>query len=109
MAEMEFRAMSTDHVSTPNPLPLDAELQRRIEAFARAVGVTPVEVIRKAFEEYEAAHDGPHPRRDSGETAFDVVSRAGLIGCILARSAEIPVDLATNPEHMHGFGRSRRG
>jgi predicted transcriptional regulator len=35
---------------------------------------------------------------------FDVLSRAGMIGCIKGSSVA-PTDLATNPEHMDGFGR----
>jgi hypothetical protein len=33
-------------------------------------------------------------------TAFDLMSKAGLIGCIKGG----PTDLATNPAHMEGFG-----
>ena len=39
-----------------------------------------------------------------GETAFDVASRAGLIGCIKG-APRSPTDLSTNPKHMEGFGR----
>jgi Arc/MetJ-type ribon-helix-helix transcriptional regulator len=38
------------------------------------------------------------------ETAFDVASRAGLIGCIKG-GPRSPTDLSTNPKHMEGFGR----
>jgi hypothetical protein len=38
------------------------------------------------------------------ETAFDVLSRAGLIGCVEGASHS-PTDLGTNPAHMQGFGR----
>ena len=38
------------------------------------------------------------------ETAFDVMERAGLIGC-LKGLPHSPTDLSTNPEHMEGFGR----
>ena len=38
-----------------------------------------------------------------GETAFDVVSRVGLIGCIKGAPGS-PTDLSTNPKHMEGFG-----
>jgi hypothetical protein len=46
-----------------------------------------------------SAKSAPGPE----ETAYDVASRAGLIGCIkgVPRS---PTDLATNPKHMEGFG-----
>jgi hypothetical protein len=46
-----------------------------------------------------------HRSRDAAEeTAFDVASRAGLIGCIKGESNS-PTDLSTNPKHMKGFGR----
>ena len=41
---------------------------------------------------------------DAEETAYDVASRAGLIGCIKG-APRSPTDLATNPKHMEGFGR----
>jgi hypothetical protein len=50
----------------------------------------------------------PQPARGkrvvAEETAFDVIERAGLIGCVKGRPGS-PTDLATNPEHMEGFGR----
>jgi hypothetical protein len=39
----------------------------------------------------------------AGETAFDVASRAGLIGCIKGAPGLV-TDLSTNPKHMEGFG-----
>ena len=42
------------------------------------------------------------PRPDEG-TVFDVLQRAGLIGC-LKGSPGTPSDLASNPNHMEGFG-----
>jgi hypothetical protein len=43
--------------------------------------------------------------QDAEETAFDVASRAGLIGCIKG-APRSPTDLSTNPKHMEGFGRA---
>jgi hypothetical protein len=40
---------------------------------------------------------------EAEETVFDVLSKAGLIGCLKSDSNE-PRDLATNPIHMEGFG-----
>jgi hypothetical protein len=40
----------------------------------------------------------------AGETVFDVMDRAGLIGC-LKGTPNSPTDLSTNPKHMEGFGR----
>jgi hypothetical protein len=42
-------------------------------------------------------------RQDAEETAYDVASRAGLIGCIKG-APRSPTDLSTNPKHMEGFG-----
>ena len=41
---------------------------------------------------------------DTEETAYDLASRAGLIGC-LKGGPRSPTDLSTNPKHMRGFGR----
>jgi hypothetical protein len=38
------------------------------------------------------------------ETVFDLMDRAGLIGCLKSKPGS-PTDLATNPAHMEGFGR----
>jgi hypothetical protein len=43
-------------------------------------------------------------RQECEETAFDVASRAGLIGCIKG-APRSPTDLSTNPKHLEGFGR----
>ena len=40
----------------------------------------------------------------AGETAFDVLDRAGLIGCIEG-TPHTPIDLSTNSRHMESFGR----
>lgn len=37
-------------------------------------------------------------------SAFDFLSREGLLGCIEGEPGS-PTDLSTNPEHMQGFGR----
>jgi predicted DNA-binding protein len=88
--------MAIDHTPSQGSFRIDPETQRRIEAHARAAGITPADLVRRAFEEYETTHE-------SKVTAFDVLSRAGLIGC-LRGTPETPTDLATNPDHMQGFG-----
>ena len=45
--------------------------------------------------------------QDSEETAYDLASRAGLIGCIKG-APRSSTDLSTNPKHMEGFGRDNR-
>ena len=81
-------------------LPLDADLERRIEAFARATNSTPAEVVRRAFEEYEAGHDGSREIPAEDESAYAAFVRAGVIGCVKGG----PSDLSTNAEYMEGFG-----
>jgi hypothetical protein len=85
-------------------LPLDPDMLRRIESYAHSVGSTPAEVVRKAFEEYLAVHEETRSQVVRDETAFDILYRAGLIGCIPGDS-ESPTDLSTSPDHMEGFGR----
>jgi hypothetical protein len=46
---------------------------------------------------------GKRPGKRAEETAFDVMERAGLIGC-LKGAPHTPTDLSTNPKHMEGFG-----
>ena len=81
---------------------LDAEMARRVEDHARAVGTTPDRVVRAAIEDYLAHHERA-PGDDAGATALDVLERAGLIGC-LPGAPDSPTDLSTNPAHMEGFG-----
>jgi hypothetical protein len=72
-------------------------------------GLSP-EQMRRLFHELEskmAAAKAPGSARPKGDTAeesaFDVASRAGLIGCIKG-APRSPTDLSTNPKHMEGFG-----
>jgi hypothetical protein len=51
----------------------------------------------------ELNHNGTQVR-PAAETAFEVLSRAGLIGCIIG-TPRSSADLSTNPKHMEGFGR----
>lgn len=95
--------MSTEPTQDAGTLRVEPDLCRRIEAFASAAQLSPSEVVRRAFEQFEATHDRP-PSEPPEETAFDLLDRAGLIGCLKADPAG-PTDLATNPDHMDGFGR----
>ena len=81
-------------------LSLDADLERRIEAFARATESTPSDVVRKAFEEYEANHNGARAGA-ADESAYEAFKRAGIIGCVKGG----PSDLSTNPKYLEGLGR----
>ena len=63
---------------------------------------------RVAATAQRAQPSAPTPPADAqdtdGETAFDVASRSGLIGCIKGAPGS-PTDRSTNPKHMEGFGR----
>jgi hypothetical protein len=73
-------------------------------------GLSPEQMRRLASElQTRLAMAGKRPASatsatDAEETAYDVASRAGLIGCIKG-APRSPTDLATNPKHMEGFGR----
>lgn len=89
-----------------NGFSLDAELAQRIESYARATQTTPGDVVRKAFEEYAATHNGgqnPQIQSEVGETLYDRWSRLGFIGCVKG-GLDSPTDLSTNPKYMEGFG-----
>jgi hypothetical protein len=75
--------------------------------------LSPVQMRRLARELETRLAAAPGKRRapakatagqDAEVTAFDVASRAGLIGCIKG-APRSPTDLSTNPKHMEGFGR----
>jgi hypothetical protein len=85
MTQSEFNHLliSINALSTAQMRRLIRELESRIVAGAKPAA--------------PAAADGE-------ETAFDVASRAGLIGCIKG-AARSPTDLSTNPKHREGFGR----
>lgn len=82
---------------------LDADILRRIETYARTAGTTPSRVIREAIDEYLTHHEEPGVEA-SEETVFDLLQRAGVIGCIPGEPGS-PTDLSTNPTHREGFGR----
>ena len=81
-------------------LQLGVELERRVDEIARANAMTPIDVIREAVEEF-AAHRGHGPGSTGGETLYDRLMRAGVIGCI---DDDGPADLSTNKAHFEGFG-----
>ena len=76
--------MSVEQTPSVGILRIDPEIQRRIEEYARTEGVTPSELVRKAFEEYAAVHNGSHPVSEGEVVAFELLHRAGLIGCVKA-------------------------
>jgi hypothetical protein len=71
----------------------------QMRQLARELDSTMAGITRKRPAATKAA--GGH---DAEETAFDVASKAGLIGCIKG-APRSPTDLSTYPKHMEGFGR----
>ena len=69
-------------------------------------GLSPEQMatLRRELDKVAAARPVSGKRPAAGQTAFDVIEQAGLIGCVKGRPGS-PADLATNPEHMEGFGR----
>lgn len=90
-----------------NSLPIDDGLKQRIEACARANGVTPAHLIREAVEEYLSAHDS-----NGGQSTIQPHRRLADIADSIAATvpsdewAKLPSDLAKNFEHYrHGCPR----
>lgn len=68
-------------------------LANRLAVLVERRGITKSAVIREALERLLAA-----------ETGDDSASFAALARDLIIDDAEAPTDLATNPEHMAGFG-----
>jgi hypothetical protein len=66
-------------------------LERKLDALAEARGQNRSEVIRDAIEAFASGPEKP--------SVLDTIGH--LVGCL---EDEGPADLATNPEHMEGFG-----
>ena len=85
-------------------LPEDLESSLRDEVrlghFA-SVDEAIVKAVRSFLDRSQITRGGENAAE---ETAFDVLDRAGLIGCLDGRD-ESPTDLSTNPAYMEGFGR----
>ncbi len=88
---------------TENGIHLDAEFQKRLEAFARARGLAPVVLLREAIEECEANHKGGQANvaAEKSETLFDRWSRKGYVGCVKGT----PRDLSSDAKYLDGLGR----
>ena len=81
-----MRAIS---IKLPDPL------ERKLDALAKARGQNRSEVIRDAIEAFAGGLEKPSVLDDIGH----------LVGCL---DDEEPADLATDPEHMKGFGLDNR-
>jgi predicted DNA-binding protein len=71
-------------------------IARRLKERSRATGTRESQVVREALEQYLS-------QNGKEETAYDLLRRAGLIGCV--RNA--PKDLSTNKRYFKGFGKSK--
>ncbi len=49
----------------------------------------------------EKANGEEKENGETGPTLFDLLDRAGLVGCV-----DGPTDLSTNPKYMEDFGKS---
>jgi predicted DNA-binding antitoxin AbrB/MazE fold protein len=49
-----------------------------------------------------AGNDGASETSDEDRTLFELLDKAGLIGCV----KDAPSDLSTNPKYLEGFGKS---
>jgi predicted DNA-binding protein len=71
-------------------------IARRLKERSRATGTRESQVVREALEQYLS-----QDRME--ETAYDLLQRAGLIGCVY----DAPRDLSTNKRYFKGFGKSQ--
>ncbi len=93
------------HAGNPDNggIPIDDTLRQRIEALARRRDSSPQDIVRQAFNEFEARHANDELSQiEEEETIFDRMKKLGVIGCY---DAESPGDLSTNRKYMEGFGR----
>jgi len=68
-------------------------LEKKLKKRATLRGQSESEVVREALEN--------HLRQNTGESAYDIAKRLGLIG----RFKGGPRDLSTNPKYFEGFGK----
>ena len=78
--------------------------QREFNDILRSLQALSPAQLRRLRRELDAQLDQKGAYKGAEETAFDLLDRAGLIGC-LEGAPRSPTDLSTNPRHMEGFGR----
>ncbi|HET7106038.1 MAG TPA: ribbon-helix-helix domain-containing protein [Candidatus Acidoferrum sp.] len=71
-------------------------IARRLKERSKATGARESQVVREALEEYLSS-------KRTGESTFDLLREAGLIGCV----GGAPRDLSTNKKYFKGFGESK--
>jgi predicted transcriptional regulator len=75
---------------------ISEELQRQLDDASRRAHLTKSELVRRALAAYMA-------RKGAGARAASALEQAGdLVGCFKGG----PKDLASNPKHLEGFGKS---
>jgi hypothetical protein len=85
---------------------VEEEFLRRLAAFAHASGLAMGEVLKRAFDEYEARHnESPRPGQGDGNgpSLLDRWIRLGYVGCL--QDLSVPADLSSGLRHREGFGR----
>ncbi len=82
---------------------LTDEQIRLLSDLSDHTGRSPQMILSEAMREYHPSRADRHENGSNGETVYNSLVRAGLIGCI----KDGPDDLSTNPQYyMEGFGES---
>jgi hypothetical protein len=77
------------------------DLAARLAAASEGRQVSPAQIVQEALANALPATSTDLPE---GKTLYDVLVEAGALGCFDSGRT----DLATNPEHMKGYGAWRR-
>jgi metal-responsive CopG/Arc/MetJ family transcriptional regulator len=83
--------MATNRITIRIPEHLGKQLKKQ----ADIKGQSESEIVREALENYL--------QRSSGESAYDIAKRLGVIG----RFKGLPKDLSTNPRYFEGLGKDK--
>jgi hypothetical protein len=76
--------------------------QREFNHLLESLAVLSPDQLHLLRRQLDSQLAGPPPPAE--QTAFDLLAKAGLIGCVEG-APRSPTDLSTNPAHMQGFGR----
>jgi hypothetical protein len=83
--------------------------QNEFNHLLSSLGALSPEQLARLRRELDNTMESPRPAvtnqagTPAEETVFDVLDRAGLIGCLKGMPGT-PTDLSTNRKHMEGFG-----
>jgi hypothetical protein len=87
----------------PQEIRLTSEQQEQLARIAEQSGQPWQELLARVIGTLPGQRsDGPGNQKKS---AYDLLSEAGLIGCIEGG----PADVSSNPKYMEGFGESANG